>query len=173
MENEHMNGLPVKNAGMVLLQSFFPMLFDRLGLIKDKQFNNEEAAQYATHYLHFLVTGLEDSQDPELLLNKVVCGLRATDPIEYGTTISLQQQVLVEGLIQSAINYWPAIGKSSINGFRGNWLVRNGLLIEHEDKWELAVEKRPYDILIHKSPFSFSIVKHPWMPKALYVTWNY
>lgn len=168
-----MKGLPVRNAGLVLLQSYFPVLFERLGLIKDKQFNNEEAAQHATHYLHFLVTGLEDSQDPELALNKVLCGLRVAEPIEYGTTVSPQQQSLMEGLIQSAISYWPAIGDSSINGFRGNWLVRDGMLFEHVDKWELIVEKRPYDLLIHKSPFSFSMIKYPWMLKPIHVTWNY
>jgi hypothetical protein len=30
---------------------------------------------------------------------------------------------------------------------RGNFLVRDGLLSEEQDKWELTVEKRAYDIL--------------------------
>lgn len=71
------------------------------------------------------------------------------------------------------ISYWPAIGNTSVNGFRGNWLVRDGLLTELEDKWELTVEKRAYDVLIHQSPFSFSIIKLPWMEKPLHVTWPY
>ncbi len=96
-----------------------------------------------------------------------------SNPIREGITLSANERILVDGLIKAAIGYWPAIGNCSIDGFRGNWLVRDGLLTEFEDKWELTVEKRSYDILIHKSPFSFSIIKYPWMAKPLHVTWPY
>ena len=60
-----------------------------------------------------------------------------------------------------------------IDGFRGNWLIRNGLLVETEDRWELKVEKVSYDILLNQSPFSFEIIKFPWMKKPIYVQWPY
>ena len=88
-------------------------------------------------------------------------------------TITADQKEVMNGLINAAISYWPSIGETSIDGFRGNWLVRDGLLIEKEDRWELTVEKKAYDLLINQSPFSFSVVKYPWMEKPLYVTWPY
>ena len=87
--------------------------------------------------------------------------------------ISNQDQLLMIGLIEAAISHWTAIGRCSVDAFRGNWLIRDGILTEHEDKWELTVEKRVYDLLLNKSPFSFSIIKHPWMSKPLYVNWPY
>ena len=94
-------------------------------------------------------------------------------PVLYGIEIGENDKNLIEELINAAISYWPEIGSCSIPGFRGNWLVRDGLLTEFEDRWELTVEKRPYDLLISHSPFSFSIIKYPWMPKPLHVNWPY
>jgi hypothetical protein len=105
------------------------------------------------------------------VLNKLICGLGVTQPVEAGITLSQSDIDTVHSLIDAVCNYWPAIGKTSIDGFRGNWLVRNGTLTEAQDHWDLIVEKRVYDILISRSPLSYSIVKLPWMEKPIYVTW--
>jgi hypothetical protein len=68
---------------------------------------------------------------------------------------------------------WPAIGASSIDGFRGNWFVRDGILVEKEDRWDLLIEKRPYDLLLGQSPFSFSVISFKWMNKPIFVNWPY
>ncbi|KIH83140.1 hypothetical protein UCMB321_3090 [Pseudomonas batumici] len=60
----------------------------------------------------------------------------------------------------------------SIDGFRGNWLVRDGLLANANDRWEMTVKPRPYDVLLAHSPFSFSVIRHSWMDKPLFVTWK-
>ncbi|MEO6520360.1 MAG: contractile injection system tape measure protein [Mucilaginibacter sp.] len=166
-------GISVHNAGCVLLSTYFPMLFERLGLMANHSFLNEEAQQQAVHYLQYVVTGLSSTEESLLPLNKVLCGLPIAQPIIQGINISEEHIDLINGLINAAMGYWPAIGSSSVDGFRGNWLVRDGLLTEHGDKWELTVEKRAYDLLIHRSPFSFSIIKYPWMDKPLHVTWPY
>ena len=82
-------------------------------------------------------------------------------------------QLLIKGLIEAVIAHWPAIGGSSVEGLRGNWLFRDGLLYDQDDRWELVVEKSAYDLLLDKSPFSFSIIKYPWMSKPLHVTCPY
>lgn len=166
-------GTPVRNAGIVLLNSYISMLFERLNLVQDKKFKEENAQEQAVHYLQYVATGMCQSEETELVLNKVLCGLPLSHPVHDSLDISDENKNLVEGLIKAAINYWSAIGDCSIDGFRGNWLVRDGLLIEHEDKWELIVEKRAYDILINHSPFSFSIIKYTWMNKPLHVSWPY
>lgn len=165
-------GIPVSNAGMVLLNSYYSMLFDRLGLTANKQFVSKEAQLEAVHYLQFVVTGQPQTEEQLLVLNKLFCGLPFEKPVKEGIEISTENRQLIGGMVQSAISYWNAIGETTVNGFRGNWLVREGILYEEEDRWNLTVEKRAYDILLDKSPFSFSIIKYPWMQKPLHVTWN-
>jgi hypothetical protein len=166
-------GIPVMNAGMVLIASYIPLLFERLGLTVDRKFIDTPSQLKAVHYLQYVVTGLSDTEESFLPLNKVLCGLPLSHPVERGVDISEADAALINGLINAVIGYWPSIGSCSVAGLRGNWLVREGLLIEHEDKWELTVEKRAYDLLIHQSPFSFSIIKYPWMDKPLHVSWPY
>ena len=165
--------IPVKNAGVVLLNNYIEILIDRLGLLNEKQFKDSSSQLNAVHYLQYVVTGLTKTEETLLPLNKVLCGLPITTPVMESITITEDQKKLINGLISAAISHWPNLGDTSILGFRGNWLVRDGILIEKEERWELTVEKRVYDLLIHKSPFSFSIIKYPWMQKPLHVIWPY
>ncbi|WP_295790791.1 contractile injection system tape measure protein [Mucilaginibacter sp.] len=165
------NSMPVHNAGCVLIHSYFPMLFERLGLMVNQSFVNEDARQKAVHYLQYVITGLSHTEEHILPLNKVLCEVPVEQHIIDGILVLEEHAELINGMIKAIIGYWPAIGTSSIEGFRGNWLVRDGLLTEFDDRWELAVEKRAYDVLIHKSPFTFSVIKHPWMDKPVHVSW--
>jgi hypothetical protein len=166
--------IPVKNAGMVLLNSYYQMLFQRLGLLNDdNNFKSQTHQLQAVQSLQYLVSGLSNTAAYLSPLNKVMCGLPLATTVPDGIEITEENKQLMDGLINAAIAYWPAIGECSIEGFRGNWLLRDGLLLEKEDRWELTVEKRAYDILIHKSPFSFSIIKQSWMDKPIHVMWPY
>ncbi len=166
-------GIAIKNAGIVLLNNYIQMLIERLGLLDNNKFKDNASQLEAVHYIQFVITGLSKTEESFLPLNKVLCGLPIATPIQEEITITETQKNLIEGLIKAAISHWPSVGDTSIQGFRGNWLVRDGLLTETDDRWELTVEKRVYDLLIHKSPFSFSIIKYPWMEKPLHVTWPY
>ncbi|VXB08705.1 conserved hypothetical protein [Flavobacterium sp. 9AF] len=165
--------IPIKNAGIVLLNNYIEMLMNRLGLLNEKSFKDTDSQLKAVQYLQYVVTGLSATEEVFLPLNKVLCGLQITTPVMASITITEAEKNLIEGLIKAVISYWSIIGETSINGFRGNWLVRDGLLLEKEERWELTVEKRPYDILINQSPFSFSIIKYLWMNKPLHVVWPY
>jgi len=166
-------GVVIPNAGLVLLNSYFLMLLERLGVITDKAFISKNGQLDAVHYLQYVVTGLTQTDESLLTLNKVLCGLSPDTPVRDSIEMTEDQKKLIDGLIQAAIGYWTDIGDTSVNGFRGNWLVRDGILRDTEERWELTVEKRAYDILMNRSPFSFSIIKLPWMQKTLHVTWPY
>lgn len=165
--------ISARNAGLVLLNNYIPILFKRLDLLSDKKFKNDTAQTQAVHYLQYLATGLSHTEEALLQLNKVLCGLALSHPVGAGIEISAADKELIDGLLKATIGYWPEIGAPSIAGFRGNWLLRDGLLTDLANKWELTVEKRAYDLLIHRSPFSFAIIKYPWMQKALHVNWAY
>ncbi|MND89022.1 hypothetical protein D3C80_810640 [compost metagenome] len=166
-------GVAVRNAGIVLLNDYIAILFARLNLTSENKFISNEHQVRAVQYLQYVITGMQETEEVYLPLNKVLCGLPLTDTVPDFIEISDQKKQLINGLIQAAISYWPDIGDCSIDGFRGNWLVRDGILVELEDKWELTVEKRAYDILINRSPFAFSIIKYHWMDKPLHVIWPY
>ncbi len=163
----------INNAGVVLINSYLPMLFQRLELTTNNQFNSKKDQLKAVHYIQYLVTGMTNTEEHYLILNKILCWLSITEPVPNGIEITEDEKELMNGLLEAAIGHWPVIGDSSVEGFRGNWLVRNGILREESDRWELNVEKRSYDILINQAPFSFSIIKFPWMEKPLHVNWPY
>lgn len=166
-------GIPVKNAGITILNSYIVMLFERLELVVDNQFTSTENLINSVHYLQYVITGLSNTEEAYLPLNKVLCDLPIAYTVPDRIEISEESKQLIDGLIKAAISFWSAIGDCSVDGFRGNWLVRDGILVELADKWELTVDKRAYDILINKSPFEFSIIKYPWMEKPLHVIWPY
>lgn len=167
---------PVKNAGLVLVSSYIQLLFKRLGIIEslgNAAKANEAAASDAVHYLQYIANGLCTTEEHLLALNKLLCGIPLHQPVYSEIEIPEGHKTLVNEMLLAIIGYWPAIGACSVEGFRGNWLVRDGLLTEKDDRWELTIEKRAYDLLLNKSPFSFSIIKYPWMPKPLHVNWPY
>lgn len=166
-------GIIVHNAGMVLLNGYYRLLLQRMDLVNGSEFKDSEAQLHAVHYLQFLATGLCYTEEPLLPLNKILCGLPLETPVTAGIDIPVSQAEIINGLIKAAIGHWSAIGSCSVEGFRGNWLVRDGILLEEADKWVLTVEKKPYDVLISRSPFSFSMIKLPWMPKHLQVNWAF
>jgi hypothetical protein len=166
-------GIAIRNAGIVLLNDYIVMLFERLNLIQEKHFISLQDQKKAVQYLQYLVTGLTETNEDFLSLNKVLCGLSITENIPDKIEISAENKLLIDGLIKAVVSHWSVIGDCSIDGFRGNWLVRDGILKELEDRWELVVDKRAYDILINKSPFAFSIIKYHWMSKPLHVNWPY
>jgi hypothetical protein len=162
--------IAIHNAGIVLICGYIPTLFSRLNLTSENTFVDTQSQNGAAIYLQYLASGLTRTEEEHLSLNKILTGLPLSQAAPH-VNIDEAQEQLIESLLSAVIAHWPAIGDSSISGFRENWLLRNGTLSEQEDKWELRVEKRPYDMLIHKSSFSFSIIKYPWMNKPLHVVW--
>lgn len=172
-EEQKVENVAVTNAGIVIVNSYIKTLFDRLGLLEGNEFKSEEAKEKGVHYLQYIVNGLTVNEEHHLVLNKVLCGIHPSTPILGEIEIAANEKELINGMVKAIINYWPAIGKCSVDGFRGNWIIREGLLSEKDDRWDLNVEKKAYDILLHQSPFSFSIIKHPWMDKPVHVNWAY
>jgi hypothetical protein len=165
--------IPINNAGLVIFNTYIPMLFDRLGLTEDNKFISPKDQMKAVHYLQYLVTGLENMDEMYLTLNKVLCGMHPTVPLTATVEITEDEKKLMDGLIQALINSWTAIGVSDVDGFRGNWLVRDGILTDTETSWVLTVDSKVYDVLLNKTPFSFSMLKFPWTRKPIRVEWDY
>jgi len=161
----------VSNAGIVIAQSFFETLFERLGLLNDGEFSSEAEKQKAIHFLQYLATGEKISNENDLILNKVLCGYPINEPAETPIDFEESETELIDSLIKAMISYWPAIGDSSIAGVRETFLLRDGTLTEKEDRWELRIRRKTLDVLVDQIPWSFSVIYFKWMNKPIFVTW--
>lgn len=161
----------VQNSGIVILNGYMRMFMDRLNLLDGEKFRTLESQHRCVYLNNYLATGVWGAPDHELDLSKVMCGLDTSDEVVVSDPLTEAEKTLAESLIKAAISHWPSIGASSVDGFRGNWMVRNGGLQESQERWDLVVERRAYDVLLSRSPFSFSIIKYPWMAKPIQVTW--
>lgn len=166
-------GLRIFNGGIVLINSYLRELFNRLNLLDNNQFISKQHCQKAILALHYFVSGSEViKSQQDIVINKVLCGCTIDEIFETDQTLSDDDKLTIDGLISAMISHWNAIKTSSIDGFRGNWLIREGNLSRKHQKLNLTIEKKVYDILLNQSPFSFSVIQFPWMTEALYVKWQ-
>jgi hypothetical protein len=108
----------------------------------------------------------------ELDFIKVLLGLNPETPLPVcGGLLHPGDQEEAESLLGSVIEHWSILKNSSIQGLRSSFLQRQALLREDEYGWNLHVERKPFDMLLEHLPWSISIVKLPWMKKALYAEW--
>ena len=65
----------------------------------------------------------------------------------------------------------PILGKMSVPGLRGSFLLRDGVLGVRDGTWLLRVERRGYDLVLDRFPWAFDWLKLPWMEMAMRVEW--
>ncbi len=165
--------IEINNAGQIIAAPYMPQLFKMLKLVDDEGlFVSLEAAERAVHLLQYMVD--EQSESPEylLILNKVLCGIPTAVPIRRQLSLSENEKKVVEDLILGMIQNWKTIGSTSVSGFRETFLQRDGGLVLEDGAWHLTVHPGTFDMLLDGLPWSFSIVKHAWMDKAIHVDWR-
>ncbi len=162
----------INNAGMILLGPYIGMLFERLGLVVNKQFCDAASIQQAIHILQYAVTGEEDTGEENLVLNKIICGMPIQHPIEKQPPISDDTKQLIEGLLKAIISHWSAIGNTSVEGLRASFLCRAGRITVEEEKYVLIVEEKTYDMLLDQIPWGIRQLKLSWMEKLIEVQWR-
>lgn len=163
-------GVFIDCAGVVLLHPFLPRLFERLELVENGVLTQSDRA---LALLHFLATGQSRAPEHALVLPKLLCGLEPSDLAGAPVELSEADRAEAEGLLQAAIDYWSALGQTSFDGFRGNFLVRPGKLSKRGDDDLLQVEKRAWDVLLGQLPWGLGVVRLPWMRGMLWVEWPY
>ncbi len=176
-EQSELDDLPLEdihilNAGIVLAAPYLPRLFEMLGLTEKSVFKDSQAAVRGVHMLQFLVDEHTDSPEYQLVLNKLLCGVRTGKPIKRQVSLNPDEKQQLEGLLQGMIQNWKGLGNTSIAGLRESFLQRQGRLQLRDDAWHLLVEAKPYDMLLDQLPWSYSTIKYPWMERVIYVDWR-
>jgi hypothetical protein len=100
----------------------------------------------------------------------VLCGCRIGEPLQF-IALTKKDKDFIDSMLGAFKTHWRAIAAHSYDDVRGNWLVREGKLIETEEHWELFVERKPYDLLMSSLPFTLSPVCFSWMDKLMIVHW--
>jgi len=161
----------VDNAGLVILWPFLQSFFGRLGLLDEKRFRDEAAAQRAAGLLQYVATADEAPPEYLLPLNKVLCGSALDEVFDFGEPIGADEVEECTDLLTAVIAQAPILRQMSIAGFRGTFLLRHGQLSARDGNWLLRVQRETHDIVLDRFPWSVQIVKLPWMTALMQVEW--
>jgi hypothetical protein len=163
----------IENSGIVILAVYLPHLFNMFKLIENKKFKDMESACRAAYLIHFIATGRVEPMEHELVLSKIICNIPLGQPINAVITLTEEEQEACKQLMKAAIGRWEKVKSSSVEGFRNSFIAREGKLLKISKGWSLAVEQKPFDLLLKTLPWGIAMVRFSWMDEPIYVDWAY
>jgi hypothetical protein len=164
-------GIPVSTAGLVLLHPFLTRFFRHLGWLDDAGGMNPVFRWHAVQALQFLALGKCGLPEPTLVMEKTLCGIPLHAVADF-PELDDSTRTECEHLLESVIGHWSVLGKTSVDGLRESFLSRPGLLRFEDSEIRLAVERRPYDMLLDKLPWSAGPVMFLWLIHPIQVRWR-
>lgn len=164
--------LYVRNSGMVLLNPYLTTLFNKTSLLENKKFVSNSAKLKAMQLMQYIATTTEMGDEDDFMLNKVLVGVDPYEPIGTLKELSKEEKELCDSLLNAILSRWSALKNTSPNNLRASFLIRNGKLVFEQANWSLVVEKHSIDILLGKLPWSFNLIKLPWMNYPLFTQWE-
>lgn len=165
----------IHNAGLVLAHPFLPHLFRSVDYLEPgdrSHWADKARAARAVRLLQWLVDERIDAPEPELALNKILCGLDPAEPAAAAVAFTDLELQYGESLLTTILANWAPLAGSGIEGLRKTFLQREGRLTRSEEGWRLEVETHAFDILLGQLPWNFSTIRYPWMEKPLAVRWR-
>lgn len=161
----------ISNSGLVLAAPFLPFFLKGLGLVENKQFISPETQNRAVLLIQALLDDSYVYEESDLLLNKILCGLEPSEPIEVSFSPSETEKEEIKNLLDSMVSHWTALKSTSSTSMAQGFFPREGSL-KHIDKgFQLTVPRISIDILLNKLPWTISIIKLPWMNEPLFTEW--
>jgi hypothetical protein len=163
----------ISNAGLVIAYPFIETLLQRVGLIDVQVPFAVDSQRKASVMLQQLVTESPVTEEAEITLNKILCGLQPesfVDPTLFAYTATAKQEC--EAVLHAIIEHWNVLRNTSIDGLRETFLQRAGKIRLMHGKWMLQVDSHGTDVLLSSLPWSIGVIKLPWMSNMLYVEWT-
>ena len=90
---------------------------------------------------------------------------------DFGPPVTEAEAEECSRLLRAVIDHASILGEMSIDGFRGSFLLRKGLLGTRDGAWLLRVEQMTFDVVLERFPWSWTWIKLPWMEGPLRVEW--
>ena len=174
-EEELPEALTVGNAGLCLLAPWFVRLFAMLGWLdgERKKFRNTASKVRAVFLLQYTACGEErEWREAELVFNRLLTALPGNVPLPGHLPLTEEERQTADSMVQGVKANWPQMDGTSVEGFRGSFLLREGTLEQEEKRWLLTVEEKAYDILLETVPWGFRQIRLPWLKKHVQVRWH-
>jgi hypothetical protein len=165
-------GIPVRNGGLVLLWPYLGRLFSRLQLTDGKNFLGDRELSRAIRLTEYVVTGRTDMEEHQLALNKVLCGAPLDFEVPAELDVTPEEADLSLKMLQGAIRNWEKLKTTKPETFRETFLRREAILYRVDERWELVVQRKPYDMLLDTLPWNITMIQLSWMPDRLVVQWK-
>ncbi|CAN5486142.1 hypothetical protein BH10BAC3_BH10BAC3_08440 [soil metagenome] len=163
-------GFYTGQAGLVLLHPFLSTLFRETGLLNSSnQFeNNENKIQAVRLLAHLSGSNLNDW---DLGFEKLLCNLDDTVINQIESQLPGDHKKACDELLQAAIQYWSPLRQSSVEALQETFIRRFGKCTERHGIYLVNIERTGVDILLEDLPWSFNVIKFPWMTNIIEVTW--
>lgn len=159
------------SGGLALLATFLQRFVGRLGLVEVNRFVNPAAQHRAVGLLSFLATGNLVPVEYLTTVEKVLCGMAIDEVLDFGEPVTDAEADECSTLLLAMIEHAGVLGDLSIEGLRGTFLLRPGVISAEDGVWVMRVERRPFDVVLDRLPWSFDWVTLPWMHSAMRVEW--
>lgn len=167
--------IPISNAGLVILFPFLPMLFMRLNMLSQdrRDFNSNESKVRAIFILqHLMASADREYDEKDLFLNRLLINYPFNEPLPKRMELNQDELNTIDSLLEAAKTNWEKMRNTSMRGFQEAFLRRAGFIEKTEREWVLTVEERAFDILLDSIPWSYKLVRLPWMENILKVNWR-
>lgn len=112
----------ISNAGMVLAAPYIVRLLNMLALTDDNQFIDPYQEEKALYVLQYLVTGDEHDSRGQMILNKLLCGIKTAKPVSTHIELSEAEKHTIDSLVSAMIEHWSTLGTTSTTGIRQTFL---------------------------------------------------
>ncbi|MGL4632442.1 MAG: contractile injection system tape measure protein [Leadbetterella sp.] len=141
----------VDHAGIMLIASWLPQLFEQLGYIEKGLFKDNQTVYRAIYLVHFLATGEKSTEEHSLSLEKLLCGIPIQESIPRDISLSEYELSQANELLDAAVAHWSVL--KTVDGLRDGFFIREGILYDRDGHWELRIEQKSHDIVFeHRSP---------------------
>ena len=114
-----------------------------------------------------------------MVFNKILCSIRLTETLPVAIELTEEERERSVQLFQALRDRWTKLQNSSDETIRVSFLQREGMLTEIRpdpragpEGWQLRVEQKGIDVLLQFLPWSWGIVKLPWMNLTIYTEWT-
>jgi hypothetical protein len=166
----------ISSTGPVLFAPFLPRLFERLDMLTTGSDGiapivTPGTVSRAVHLLQFLVDERCDRPEPDLVLNKLLCGVAPAVSVAPSIDPAENERVACGEVIEAVIANWSIICDTSPAGLRETFCRAR----RSADYWtrppDVAGAAKAVDVLTDQIPWSHSPAYHRWTAEPIHVTW--
>ena len=164
--------ISLNNSGLIILWPYLYTLCEKLNYMKNKKFINDEDQNRAVMLSQYLVTGSTTILEEDIVLNKILFGLRPNKYIDCKIELKENELQMCDSLLNSVLQNWPQMSNTQVETFRESFLKREGVLNKTEtDDYELTVKKESFDVILETIPWNINRIQTIFMKNKITVEW--